>query len=547
MQPRPARSSKGDPHRSAGFVVTIHQQADTNHITTAKPIEMKHSLIRSFILGLAVFAAVPLCEAAALSKNISTPGTLAAAVGADTGADELTVTGTIDVTDLDFIAGKMTSLRTLNLSGAQIAAWEGKRNLSSRTSYAANELPALSLAGCRASSITLPSGLTAIADGALAGTAAEKLVIPSSVKTIGSGAFAGSESLVSVEIPAGVQTAGSGVFRGCTKLREVTFPIVEVPDYAFADCTALMSVALDHNTTVIGNSAFAGCTKLESVTFPGTGKAWTLTHIGDNAFRATALKELDLTTQERLHTIGAWAFADCTQLTKLLLAPYQVFTIGDGMLFGASALTEYVPAQPRTIPTAAFKGASSLDMSTVGGNSAVTIMPYAFYGMNSLTNYHLQDNLTFIGSHAFDGCTALQVMNGPAIAQVPELGEDVWGDLDRSTVTLGVPSDMISLFSSTPVWEDFNIQQAGIDPVTSMNPAANPAAITAAFSGTVLEVSSADVLGTVTLYDLMGRTLWQRRVNAESVSIETSAWQGPVFILSAVTPDGLTATTKIAR
>lgn len=508
---------------------------------------MKHSLLTAFVALTALFAPWQL-TAKSIDKTITTPGQLAQAVGADTDATSLTVRGKIDVRDLDFIASRMASLQTLDLSGASIAAWTGERNLTAHTVYAADELPAMSLAGCPARSIILPSGLKAIGEGALAGAAMTSIAIPASVTTIGDGAFAGATALKSVSVPATVTSCGTALFKACPVLAQADFGPVKVPAQAFADCPALTKVTLAHMTTDIGESAFAGCSKLSDFTI--SGKAWSLRTIGDHAFYGTALTSLDLSNQGFLNSIGAWAFADCPRLSELIL-PERVENFGEGALFNASALTRMTPVQPRELGAAAFKGASKLDLRAIGGNSAEVWGPYAFYGMTALTEVHLPDNLNYIGDHAFDGCTSLKLMNGPAIAQVPALGADVWGTLDKSSIDLGVPKNMIDRFQAADQWKDFHFLEDAYLPteLTTVSGTAQ-GAVSAAFDGTLLRLAVTDgndVMDHTEIFDVMGRMLLSRRIGAATATIETSPWNGPVFIVRTVLADGTIAVIKLSR
>lgn len=508
---------------------------------------MKHSLLTALVALAALLAPWQL-TAKSIDKTITTSGQLAQAVGGDTDATSLTVRGKIDVRDLDFIASKMASLQSLDLSGASIAAWTGERNLTAHTRYAADELPAMSLAGCPACTIILPQSLKAIGEGALAGAAMTSISIPASVTTLGDGAFAGATALKSVTVPATVTSCGTALFKACPVLAEVDFGPVTVPDQAFAECPALTKVTLAHMTTDIGAAAFSGCSRLSDFTI--SGKAWSLRTIGDHAFYATALTSLDLSNQGFLNSIGAWAFANCPRLSELIL-PEKVENFGEGALFHATGLTRMTPVQPRELGAAAFKGAKKLDLRAIGGNSAEVWGPYAFYGMTALTDVHLPDRLNYIGDHAFDGCTSLKLMNGPAIAQVPALGTDVWGSLDKSSIDLGVPKNMIDRFQAADQWKDFHFLEGADLPseLTTMSGTAQ-GAVSAAFDGTLLRLAVTAgnaAMERAEIFDIAGRTLLSREIGAATATIETSPWHGPVFIVRTVLADGTIAVIKLSR
>lgn len=506
---------------------------------------MNHILFSLTFMLAALSATAASATGAHIEKNITVPGTLSQAVGADTRATELVVTGHIDVRDLDFIATAMTALENLNLSGASIAAWDGRRQLTPQSSFAANELPPLSLAGCKAKIIFLPATLTAIGEGALAGAAMESIEIPASVTVIGAGAFAGAPALKQLTFPATVTNPGHALFRGCPSLAVVYYNAALVPDYAFAECGALRDVYLSRATTSIGRSAFRGDSSLSLLSL--SREASRLTQIGEHAFHGTAITQLDLSNHQSLTSVGAWAFADCRALERLYLPPH-VTDVGEAAFFNASRLEDFSDLHAATIGDATFKGVSRLTFHNIAGNNAEEFGRYAFYGMTALETIHLPEVLTYIGDHAFDGCTSLKEMNAPAIGSVPSLGSDVWKGLDKSTITLGVPRSMIAAFSATPVWREFRIGLAGEDtPEADIAPMGDRPEISARFNGSVLIVDTNDEMRWIALYDVMGRMLHQSRPDDTRASIETSAWTGPVFIVKTITADGREAAVKTAR
>ena len=81
---------------------------------------------------------------AALEVETS-PGLLHEKVGNAANVQELTVTGSVDVRDFEFIASEMPSLETLDLSDAAIAAYEGAPTFTGRTSHHADVLPECAL------------------------------------------------------------------------------------------------------------------------------------------------------------------------------------------------------------------------------------------------------------------------------------------------------------------------------------------------------------------------------------------------------------------
>lgn len=506
---------------------------------------MKHIIIAALWLLTSVAMAAQ-SAGTRIERHVAVPGTLAEAVGADTDATGLTVTGTIDVRDLDFIADRMPALGQLSLQGASIAAWEGERALSSMRTFPANCLPPLSLAGCRATAIILPATLRTIADGALAGAAIKTLEIPAGVTTIGTGAFAGCPNLSSITIPATVTAPGSAMFRGCGALATVTYEASAVPDLAFAECGALREVVFGKNLSLIGNDAFRGDAALTTVSIPHDASG--LTSIGDHAFHGTSIAALDLSSHRNLSRIGAWAFAGCKKLESFRL-PATAVAPGDAAFFGDAALTDFSPSNPLAVSEMAFKGVEALDLRNVGGTGAEEFGRYAFHGMKALTTVHLPDNLRLIGDHAFDGCTSLRSMNAPAITTVPALGgDDVWGTLDKGGITLNVPANMKQAFMDAPVWCEFNIKAPPTTdiPDTLIPGAGGQPAVAARFDGTVLTVTADTPIDLAAAFDVTGRLLWQCTPHSLAASTETAGWPGRVYILKVVA-GGTSTAIKAAR
>ncbi|MDE6243979.1 MAG: leucine-rich repeat domain-containing protein, partial [Muribaculaceae bacterium] len=107
-------------------------------------------------------------------------------------------------------------------------------------------------------SIELSNTLTSIGKLALACTKLTKVVIPNSVTSISSFAFDRCEDLKSVVLPAKLANLENNVFRSCTSLTSVVLPpsLTKIGGRAFMDCSALDTVYLGANIAEIGDSAF---------------------------------------------------------------------------------------------------------------------------------------------------------------------------------------------------------------------------------------------------------------------------------------------------
>lgn len=494
--------------------------------------------IAILVAALAVATGV---SAQQLSLDAVSPGTLESRVGSNVSATSLSVSGSLDVRDLDFISSKMTSLTTLDLGNASIAAFEGDRPMFSLSTCRAGELPRMSLAGLKATTVVLPSSLTSVGDGALAGSALTSLTIPAGVKNIGAGAFASCTGLTKVTIPATVATVGAAVFEGCDKLASVSFLAPEVPQRAFAGCAALKNVTLGNGVTAIGDGAFAGCTGVTGLTFTPTA----LRTIGARAFAGSGIESLDL-TECPLRTIGDWAFAGSA--LKSLAMPAWVPAIGRGAFFDASSLTSLSGGRGATeVADATYKGLTAYEGALNPGDDIVEIGRYAFAGA-SMSEFHLSGSLDYIGDRAFSGCTAVKPFDGPTIAVVPELGTEVWKGVDQPEVILSVPGDLIESFAAADQWKEFRIVNSGLDDIAADTDAGNRLLLKGHFEGSALIVGANVPLAEVRVFDITGRRLAEANAGgALNVALTVDVPRGNIILVSATAEGGLSGALKIFR
>jgi hypothetical protein len=165
------------------------------------------------------------------------------------------------------------------------------------------------------------------------------------VTEIGTAAFAGNTKITSVTIPSSVTKMGELAFWNCSSLKSVVLPssLTKIPGAAFWNCISLQSVkmsmlesigdrAFEHCTSLekitvnakkIGNNAFHGCSSLEKVVLGDNVKT-----IGENAFSATALKNIDF--GKNTTKIGMFAVARCPYLEKITVGE-KVTSLGESI------------------------------------------------------------------------------------------------------------------------------------------------------------------------------------------------------------------------
>lgn len=494
------------------------------------PMNIKLSLI-------SLMASISLC-ASAISVT-TTPGNLATQVGENTGETVLVVKGEINACDFEFIANKMLSLTSLDLSETTIVAYSGNPILLGKTNYKTNAIPEYALAGSQIQSIMLPNGLQIIGDGAFSSTKLSTIIIPESVIEIGLGAFSNCDELTSITIPANVMTLGSHAFVDCDKLATINLGISKINAATFARCKSLNNVSAN-SLIEIGESAFAGCVALEEFTF-----APTLKLIGNSAFQCTGLKALDFSETESLDSIGAWAFAQCKSLTSAVMND-KTSKIGEGAFFDDASLVSFnLPTSCTIIPNYIFKGNISIDTTNMLNQNITSIGNYALIDLHHITTFTLPNTIKYIGDNAFEGWTSLKQLNADGISEVPELGENVWNEVEQSKVTLMVPKDMVDSFKATDQWKEFNITgTTDVEEVVNDEPTNR---ISAYFSGYNLIVKADNEIKQVSVFDSSARQYAIETTNSNEVVINTTDWDCPLYIVKVVLFDDSMATLKVAR
>lgn len=217
---------------------------------------------------------------AQVSKNINATsvGTLKTLLTTTekTTVTNLTVTGTIDARDIEFVRDSITNLTELDMSNVTILEYNGYEGTSypnpfdyslTITHYPSNELPTQSFTGMKfLKSIKLPDSITSIEWGAMQ-------VCP---------------ELISIIIPNQVKTIVGMTFSNCHKLTTVTMSnsVTSIGEGTFSNCELLTDLTLSDSLKIIGGSSF-GCKALKSIKIPKT-----VTFIGSDAFFNTSFNSI---------------------------------------------------------------------------------------------------------------------------------------------------------------------------------------------------------------------------------------------------------------
>jgi len=141
--------------------------------------------------------------------------------------------------------------------------------------------------------ISVPAGITKIANGVFAEAPVTKVILPDSVTEIGQNLFSSSETLEDVKLPSNLNSLKPFTFAGCSSLRKITMPdnitsfpeglfwgCISLPEIpfrngmealepdVFRDCESITSIQIPPSVKVIKTGALSGCTNLSTIVFP---------------------------------------------------------------------------------------------------------------------------------------------------------------------------------------------------------------------------------------------------------------------------------------
>lgn len=299
-------------------------------------------------------------------------------------------------------------------------------------------------------------------------------------------AFEGCPQLSEVVVSSGVRTIGKAAFKDCANLRTVRLPesgamTTSIQDQAFMGCAKLDSLYLHRLTKLqtIGAEAFyvsgamartasddsVGGALKGSLYLPGS-----LVSIGERAFaNQRALEKLYLHGDvAALQTIGASAFADCTNLYSVTLneatsglrigvdafardgrlssvvLPKSLISVGARSFASCTRLANLTLKGAATelcqwegMGDEAFIGCSALESLDLSSTVIKTISHDAFAQCTSLAMVVLPATVVAIESGAFRGCVALRLLSIQAPVP-PHLASDAFEGCDTASLVVQV-------------------------------------------------------------------------------------------------------------
>lgn len=261
-----------------------------------------------------------------------------------------------------------------------------------------------------------------IGDDWFANTSLQEVILGNEVKRIESGAFRGCQGLTSISIPENMEEMG-GAFYECNNLTSVTFHCKEIRNWFYDGTPAITEITIGNEVTNIAEYAFYGMTGLTSITIPEN-----VTSIGEDAFYGCYFKNDAFVNNSALTSEDNWG-------AKI----YDVETedgllIGDNVIIGIRSLETTSVTIPENVTDIDRR---FLDEWRYNGSLAsVTIHCKEigddwFFGMSSLEEVVIGDEVTRIGSGAFSACENLATVSGGT--NVASMGYGVFGYGDWAT------------------------------------------------------------------------------------------------------------------
>ncbi len=230
------------------------------------------------------------------------------------------------------------------------------------------------------------------------------VTVPYGIKKIEKNAFAGNSSLAFVTLSQSVAQMASGAFSGCGKLQIAVAAanLTEIPDECFSGCKGL-TLVIATGVKKVGKKAFLQ-TDVANIKRIGNGKIEAI-----EAFGFAKCKRLKTADIASVKTLGAGAFAECTEMTTLALSSnvnlngesIRIAFAKDDASFksGGYKLTEItVNCADGNIPDKFFAGLSTVEKIKIVG-SVKRIGVGAFKGCDSLREL----DVNFVGGEIADG------------------------------------------------------------------------------------------------------------------------------------------------
>jgi len=278
--------------------------------------------------------------------------------------------------------------------------------------------------GTQPSSVSIPSGVRLMAQGAINIYLLESIVIPGSMTKIPANAFSGAQKLKSVVVQAGVAVVGDWAFNFCRELTSVSLPasIESFGSYVFQSCDKLVTLNVENGGTALSKSG---------------GVTW------DKINKRIVFIDKDATSVSLPEGVTQIAdssmFSGCNALTSLTIPSTVTYISSYVLNHGCPNLASVeISAQNKN-----YKSENGIILNKAGtqivyapGSISTLIIPEgvaeisynAFAGNTNITAVVLPSTLKSIREGAFNGCSALASFNIPVAVET--IGRDAFLDTE---------------------------------------------------------------------------------------------------------------------
>ena len=386
--------------------------------------------------------------------NCPTAGGLKDAIAAAkldyTKVTNLKITGSIGVSDFQFMRREMSALEALNLKEVTILSQDNNFY------WKDDEIPPHALEETKLMHIVLPDKLKEIREYAFANCKylIGSLNIPEGVVSINEKAFftcSGFDGTLT--LPSTLKSIGTSAFASCSHFTGgLSLPesLESIADMAFNNCGGFSGrLVLPSSLETIRYAAFSYCSGLTgSLTIPQK-----LTEIGGSAFQKCSF-DGTLSLPNGITTIGSDAFAGCAFKGELIL-PSNIKVIESGAFSGNQfSGTLHLPSSLTILGGYAFSDNMQLTGTLEIPDKLTSIKEKAFYGCSMIEGLVLPANLETIYNNAFKNCFGIGsiVCKGAEPAYVKSGAFD---GVPKDNFTVEVPESAVAQYQTAVGWNEF--------------------------------------------------------------------------------------------